>query len=365
MSTQDRTLDHYQELMTINATAHILRAARQLGLLDQLREGQKTVETLSERLQIPGAKVLFLLETLIPIGMVEQYQDDYALSSTARLLCQYDADLDDATWEQLADSFQGESRSSEEQPSDSAQPVCGVGSELRNRFDSIAATQWVHTPAAMQAAEILDLGPSMGPDLGASLGPDTVLDRGGEAALATTDEGDTAPIRLLDLGCGSAVWSCAIGYREKSIEITAIDSEAALASATATATSIGLTDRFRVQIGDVLGTPIDEASFDVVVIAQRLHAFSDDQIGTILRRAWSALRAGGKLVVIDSFVGPNRPSLAESLERLRLQIQTPSGEVPDIKRSEHRFHTAGFERVQFTFIAASRIGLGLMTGVKP
>ncbi|TWU03734.1 class I SAM-dependent methyltransferase [Neorhodopirellula pilleata] len=334
MSAQDRTLDHYQELMTINATSHVLRAGRRLGVFDQLAEGQKTLPALAENLQIAPDRLLLLIESLIAIGIIEQYQEDYALSSTARLLCQYDADLDDATWEQLADTLKTD-RPTVDRVADDEVP--------QQRFDSIAATQWVHTPAAMQVAEILNLGP-----------PEE-----------DSPEAEVAALELLDLGCGSAVWSCAMGFRDPLLQITAIDTEPALVAAKSTATSIGLGERFSTQVGDLLTCSLKADTFDLVVVAQRLHSLADNQIETVLRRCHDTLKEGGKLIVIDSFRGPHRPSLAESLEALRMQVQTHHGNVPDLAAAQSRIERAGFTGVQFTFIAASRLGLGLMVGTKP
>ncbi|MCM2373143.1 methyltransferase domain-containing protein [Aporhodopirellula aestuarii] len=350
MSNQDRTLDHYQELMTINATSHILRAARQIGLFDQLAEGQKTVETLAENLKIPQPRVFMLIQSLIAVGIIEQYQEDYALSSTARLLCQYDADLGDSTWNGLADSLRrspADPSADETTPNDSA-----ITGQLQKRFDAIAATQWVHTPAAMQVAEILDLG---------STPPDPIEVENNQASSA---EPTREPIELLDFGCGSAVWSCAMAFREPAMRVTAIDNQAALAAATTTATSIGLSERFETRVGDVPGVTLPDATYDMIVIAQRLHAFPASLVRQMLDTTFASLKTGGRLIVIDSFRGPHQPMLAESLEALRMEIQTDKGEIPELPVAEQRMKDAGYENIQFTFIAASRTGLGMMIGTK-
>ncbi|MFG0287286.1 MAG: class I SAM-dependent methyltransferase [Rhodopirellula sp. JB044] len=357
MSNQDRTLDHYQELMTINATSHILRAARQIGLFDQLAEGQKTLEMLSEGLKIPEAKILMLIQSLTAVGIIERYQEDYALSSTARLLCQYDADLGDSTWNGLVASLQSDPDATEGETTETATPESAITPELQTRFDAIAATQWVHTPAAMQVCEILNLGAQTTEDDAST----TPSDNNESESSATESE----PIELLDFGCGSAVWSCAMAFREPAMRVTAIDNQAALVAATATASSIGLTDRFETRVGDVPGTTLPEAAYDIVVIAQRLHAFGPSQIKEILDTVITSLKPGGRLIVIDSFRGPHQPMLAESLEMLRMQVQTSEGEVPELPVAEQRMKDAGYEDIQFTFIAASRIGLGMMIGNKP
>lgn len=348
MSTQDRTLDHYQELMTINATSHLLRAARQLGLFEQLAEGQKTLAELATNLNVSQPRMAMLLDCLIAIGIIEQYQEDFAMSSTARLLCQYDADLGDATWEQIVDSFTRSSGGASQSEAMSSHDA--ASDRLRDRFDAIAATQWIHTPAAMQVAEILDLGS------GEATGVSSESPASSEA---------TQPIELLDLGCGSAVWSCAMAFRDPAIQVTGVDSEAALVAAQSTADSIGLTDRFQGVVGDVLTAQLAANAYDMIVIAQRLHAFPASEIKTLLDSLLRSLRPGGRLIVIDSFRGPHRPALAESLEAMRMQIQTHAGEIPELEVAENRMQEAGFASIQFTFIAASRIGLGMMIGDKP
>lgn len=341
MSAQDRTLDHYQELMTINATSHVLRTGRELGLFDALLEGQKTLEVLAERTGLPESRLLLLLRPLTSVGIIEKYVEDYAISSVARLLCQYDADLGDAVWQNASTALKSESQSS-------------VDTDVpQSRFDSIAATQWVHTPAAMQAAEILDFGPTPAED-GSEEGEGTVL---------SSEESE--PQTLLDLGCGSAVWSCAAAHRDPQLRVTLVDHPGALEAAMATANSIELGDRFESIEGDALTAELPEGQFDHVLIAQRLNSYSPDQIRLMLQRATSAVKPGGRVIVIDSFEGPNRPSLAESIEALRIGIETEGGAVPELKEAQERMKDAGLESIQFTFIAASRVGLGLMTGIKP
>ncbi|MEM6777617.1 MAG: methyltransferase domain-containing protein [Planctomycetota bacterium] len=328
MTSQDRTLDHYQELMTINATGHVLRAGRELGILDELASGQRTLLQLSETLNLAVERLSWILASLRAIGIVEVYQDDYALSSTARLLCQYDQDLGNSVWQRLVDAL----REPIEPSSRDIAPDL-----LQSRFDAIAATQWVHTPAAMQAAEILN---------------------------TSDDQPDASEKQLLDFGCGSAVWSCAIAYRDDSIRLTAVDHEAALASARSMAESIQIGDRLQtIEIAE--REPLWESgAFDYALIAQRLHSLPPAEIDGVLARLVNSVSVGGKVVVIDSFVGPHTPTLAESLEPLRLAVESPTAQVPTIEEAETRMRSAGLDHIQFTYIAASRIGLGMMIGAK-
>ena len=143
-SAQERTLGQYHQFMQINAASHLIRALRQLGLIDALREQQHTLQQLCTPGSLNAELVREILDAAVAIGIVEQYEDDYALSRAAHLLCQYDHDLADQRWERLVSLTRGESKRD--------------AHDDRLHANHLAATQWIHTPAAMEAAEVLDFG---------------------------------------------------------------------------------------------------------------------------------------------------------------------------------------------------------------
>ena len=322
MSAQDKTLDQYQQFMKINAAAHLFRSARELGVLGALREGQQTLEQLCEKLNLASQPTKLFLDALVASSIIEQYQEDYALSRVAHLLCQYDEDLGDATWNRLGDHLQ---RAEESEVDDQA------------FLNSLAATQWVHTPAAMQAAEMLDLGDEQG--LGAP--------------------------RILDLGCGSAVWSAAMAHRDQQSTITAVDHAAALKAAQSTADSIGLGERFQTVEADPVDFEVGEAEFDLVLIAQRLSCLGTEDAQRLLAKAFQSLSGGGKLVVIDLFRGPARPDMSECVEALRLELGTRHGGMRTLEKIEAELVDSGFESVQVTFLPESRVNMGMAVANRP
>ncbi len=344
MSPQDRTLDRYQELMQINAASHVLRTAREVGILEALRSGQKTADQLTEMLGLNQASLQLMLECLISMNVIEQYEDDLALAPVMQLLCQYDGDLGDSAWRSLANRLRDAD----------ATPAMAQ----RDYLDSQAATQWVHTPAAMQAAEMLDVGAA---DVAGAGGSDE-----GESA---TDRA-AATLRILDLGCGSAVWSCAMAYRAEQATVLAVDSESALAAARSTAESIGLGDRFATLVAEPESADLPEsdlpgAGFDLVVIAQRLHAATAAGRDRLLDQACRVLAPGGRLVVIDLFQGPASPRLSETIEALRIHVGTSAGQVQVADELRESLRSRGLGQIQFSFIAASRINLGIMVASRP
>ncbi len=323
MSAQDRTLDQYHQWMQINAASHLIRAARTVGLIGRLREGQRTQKQLCETLSLAADSSQLLLDALVAIGIVEKYGDDFALSRAGHLLCQYDDDLGDSSWERLVDRLRGESNRAEIHD--------------QSHFDYLAATQWAHTSSAIQAAEILNLG----------------------------GEGEVRGPKILDLGCGSAVWSCAMAHRDSDATIVAVDNQAALQAATATAESIGLSERFKTIDADAEQVAVPDNEFDMVLLAQRLHCLSRDRAQSLLSRAIAAAKPGGRIVVIDLFRGPAKPNLAESIAALKLELDSRAGHMRTLEETQKQLKSLGLERVQFTFLAASRVNMGLAVGRKP
>lgn len=323
MSAQDQTLQQYHQWMTVNATSHLIRSARQVGFLDELRAGQRTLDQLCDARSLRTESAERLLDALVAIGFIEKYGDDYALSRAAFLLCQYDDDLSDRRWEKLTDLVQGKRSRGE--------------NDDWQRFDRIAATQWIHTPAAIQAAEILDIG----------------------------GEGKPQGISILDLGCGSAVWSCAMAHRDPAATITAVDRAAALQAAQTTADSIDLNDRFQTIDSPPMELKLQEAGFDLVLIAQRLSCLSDDEATRWLRKAVAACKPGGQVVVIDLFRGPTKPTLVESIEALTLELETRGGRIRSLEEAQKLLGEAGLEKIQFTFLAASQQNLGMALAQRP
>lgn len=318
----DRTIEQYQNWMQTNGAAHLMRAARQSGITSRLREKQHTIEELCEALSLDPATTQLVLDGLVTIGFVEKYGEDFALARAGHLLCQYDEDLGDSRWDTLVDRLK---TSSSDKACDS--------SDYRSR---LAATQWIHTAAAMQAAEILNIG-------------------GDESSRG---------IRILDLGCGSAVWSCAMAHRDADSTIVAVDQASAIRAARSTAESIGLDDRFSAIESDPTLATVGEQQFDLVVLAQLLSGYSDAQATDIVEKAVTALKPGGRLVAPDFYIGPGRAGLKESLSRISIHLATAAGRVRELRECQEMFVSAGLGAIQFTYLAASEAGLGMIVAEK-
>lgn len=317
MSAQDETLDRYHILMRLNAQAHALRIARELGIFRILMQGQKTAEQIATALQVNTQVLTPLLDSLVAMKVLEQYQDDFAIAAVTRLLCNYDSDLGDSQWLNLEQRLRG-----------------GHPTDEDAYFDSAAATQWIHTGAAKQAAEILDIG------------------------------GERKGLRVLDLGCGSAVWSAAMAYVDPLMTVVAADTPQRLEAAKSTIESIGLGDRFTFLEQTPETGAIPEGPFDLILLAGRITSTPAEEDRATFEKLHSRLSDVGEIAIIDLFQSPGTKTINETIEALRIVATTRHGEIRDATAMRASLQDAGFEGCQFAFLAASRQGWGLMLARK-
>ncbi|MEM9588532.1 MAG: methyltransferase domain-containing protein [Planctomycetota bacterium] len=325
MSAQEETLRQYHQLMQLNAVAQLFRTVRQTGILDLLDQRQHTAQQLADALSLDRDLLQLVLDAVTAAGIVQRYGDDYAISPAAQLLCQHDADLGDRSWDRTRECLTGKGTPEPER--------------LKAYFYAQAATQWTHTASAMQAAEMLDIG------------------------------GDTmSGLRILDLGSGSAVWSCAMAFRDKSARVTAVDEPAALAASCNTVDSIGIGDRFEWIEADPQDVELPADTFDLALLPQRIGALTIEAGDQLIGKAAETLKPGGQLAVLDLFSIPSQdgsgPRLSEAITALRLHIDSGCGSVTTLEAIQQRLQSAGFSAVQFSFLAASHTNMGMAVGTK-
>ena len=156
-----------------------------------------------------------------------------------------------------------------------------------------------------------------------------------------------------------------MAHRDQDAKVTAVDQAAALKAAQSTADSIGLGDRFRVMEADPIDAQLDDAEFDLVLIAQRLGCLGPNEGQKLLSKAIAALKFGGKLVVIDLFRGPAKPDMSECVEALKLELGTQHGSMMTLEAIQTELAELGLENAQVTFMPDSRVNMGMAVANRP
>jgi SAM-dependent methyltransferase len=103
--------------------------------------------------------------------------------------------------------------------------------------------------------------------------------------------------RVLDVACGGGKWLIAVAQRFPATTLVGVEFEPdSVARAMRHVTDAGLDGRIRIEARDPQTMPF-EGEFDLVYFQDALHELPDP--AGSLRSAWSAVRPGGRLVVLD------------------------------------------------------------------
>ena len=315
--SQNQTIDRYYSMLHTNALAHCLRSLAGTGVLEQLRHGQKDLETIASSCQLDSSLLQACLDLLVAVGFIEQYGEDFALSQAARLMEGADMQFGESLYGSLPGKLQ--SRPNAEEPP--------------NYRQLLNTRQWTHTAAAIQAAEVLDIGSSR---------------RG---------------LKVLVLGSGAAVWIGAMAYRDPEMQVTMVDDAETLQKGIATLHSIELKNPIQQIAADYRTWDVPLGEFDLVLLAEVLQLENESNAVILLGRSADALQADGQVVILEPLREVDGPSLPLAAHQLELQLACV-GQMRSTQEIQQLLRGAGFGDAQWGWLTASHQGIGLVIAPK-
>ncbi len=108
--------------------------------------------------------------------------------------------------------------------------------------------------------------------------------------------------RLLDIGGGHARYAIAFCQRYPQLSATVFDSPRALEAALASIAETGMAGRVTTQAGNFLTDALGEG-YDVALLFNIVHGFSEEQNQALVGKAARALKPGGLLVLVEQLAG--------------------------------------------------------------
>ena len=147
---------------------------------------------------------------------------------------------------------------------------------------------------------------------------------------------------VLDVACGSGLYSLTLAQRHKHARPTLLDWPNVLAITRGTVERMGPAERTSFIKGDVFEVPLG-GPYDLVVASHIFHHFSEQRCVELMRRLASALKPDGRLA-INEFV-PGATPTAEPFPRLFsviMLIWTREGEAYSREAYERMLAEAGF-----------------------
>jgi len=153
-----------------------------------------------------------------------------------------------------------------------------------------------------------------------------------------------AATRLLDIGGGHGEYGKALARRNPGIKPTVLDLEHQIRAAQQMLEAEGNPLGIELRVGDALTADLG-TSWNVVLMINLVHIFSQEQNRGLFRRAWEALEPGGVLLIVDQFLGVSR--IRDGVAALiSLNMFSIGGRCYSRQEMEQLLREAGFTRVR-------------------
>lgn len=243
--------------------ARTIMSAVRLGLFDHIGATPRTAEEIAESCGTDPRATEKLLSALVGLGYVDARRTGYVASALSRkwLGDEASTDLTHAVLHRFLDARLMEASDS----------YLRTGEPTRFH-QSLSGEDWLlymdgqRAHAALMAHEITR-----------------------RVAIKPTDE------VLLDVGGGHGLLSDALCKAHPSLRAVVFDLPDALARVDRTIVS----DRVSFRDGDARRDELGESAFDVVLVANLIHHFTEDENRRLIARCAGALKPGGRLIVAD------------------------------------------------------------------
>ncbi len=152
--------------------------------------------------------------------------------------------------------------------------------------------------------------------------------------------------RMLDLGGGSGAYSIAFARAVPGMKSDLFDLGDVIPLAQENIRKAGLAERISVHPGDMLRDPLGE-NYDLVLVSAICHMFSPEENQRLFKRGYAALVAGGRFVVQDFILEPDRTAPRQAaLFSLNMLVGTRAGRSYSEPEYAAWLGTAGFSDVQ-------------------
>jgi len=300
------------------APSRVLAAGVQLGLFSHLAAGRTTIKSLARATGATERGLRMLLDGLTALELLGKRNGEYLLTPTAaRFLVKESPDYmgaameGDAVWKAwggLTEAVRSgrPTHRMEQQP----------GAEAFYP-QLVKALHVLNLDLARRAAEALGAG--------------------------TTHRG----LRVVDVGCGSAVWSIAIAESDPDAHVTAQDFPGLLDVTRDYLRRHGVEDRYDFLPGDLKEVDFGESKYDLALLGHIIHTEGERSSKDLLRRLHRALRPGGRVAIVDMVPNDDRTGpLFPILFALNMLVNSTEGDTFSLADYKRWLSEVGFARVE-------------------
>jgi SAM-dependent methyltransferase len=299
------------------ARYHVLLAAIELDVFDTMqRTGPGSIEKLSAAIGAPVDHLRSLLDGVVALGLLDQYENVYELNDTARryLVSDSPATMADLVavapgphenWTRLAETVRNgrPATSIEDDPAEFYVPLvegtfttmyrCAMRSDLKIRYSAMPSP------------------------------------------------------RVLDLGAGGAPWAISILHHNPTATAVVNDLPGVVSVAERKVEEHEVADRIEFRPGDFHDIDIEPQGYDIVVLGHICRTEGADGARRLIARAFDALRPEGRLILADYFMDVERKFNPHAvLMGTTMMASTRSGFTFTHRDFSEWIREAGFESIR-------------------
>lgn len=312
---------HFFEALQSYQLTAALKAAVELELFTAIGEGARTPEALGTRLKASPKGVRVLCDFLTVTRFLTKDAEGYSLTEDSALFLdkRSPAYLGGATAFLLSDTIMGNFNS--------LTNIVRHGGTLMSpkgtmETDHPIWIEFARSMVAMMAKPAEFMAQSIG---------------------ATNGE----PLRVLDIAAGHGLFGITIARLNPKAEVVAVDWDKVLDVAYEHAQAAGVAERYHTMRGSAF--ELDWGTgFDIVLFTNFFHHFEPAVCETLMRKAFHALKPGGRAVTLEFVPNEDRvtpgPAAVFSMTML---ATTALGDAYTFSEYDRMFRNAGFERSEY------------------
>ncbi|MGN9911267.1 methyltransferase [Phytohabitans sp. LJ34] len=150
-------------------------------------------------------------------------------------------------------------------------------------------------------------------------------------------------LKVLDVACGHGVYGYTLAQHHPQAVVTSLDWPNVLAVTEKHAERLGVRDRARFLPGDMFTAELG-GPYDVVLLTNVTHHFSEERVHELVGRLGTAVKPGGRLVIVGFTTGDESPALdpAPYLFSVLMLVWTHEGESHSVAAYNRVLSAAGF-----------------------
>jgi ubiquinone/menaquinone biosynthesis C-methylase UbiE len=312
------TRERLASMMQAYKTTSLLRSGIELGVFDRLAPGPIDIQTLAAGLDVHPRGLRILLNGLAAINLVDVEAGNYRLAPGADDLLVhsspgYVGDMvhvmaSDWEWEALRRL---------------PDAVRNGGTVMEQNAETPGFSYWENFAAFATAVATPTAG----------VMADALADWARRRAA----------LDVLDIACGHGIYGFTLGRRHPQARMWALDWANVLPVTRRHAERLGVADRTRYLSGDMFEAPLG-GPYDVVLVTNVLHHFSEQRATDLLTRASGVLKPDGRLVIVGFTLGDSPPARdpAPHLFSVLMLVWTSGGEVHSAAAYDKMLVASGF-----------------------